>query len=1098
MQSTRYDRRTQAASYGGLTRVVEGPAAWLFTFVVFPLLLVAALLLPPVNLLERLEAFTYTRISAAGGALRDSDGTLVSFPSEGVDAAFFAALKSVPRIDFQASQPGQELYEAVRTMPTTMLPRSPIYQVKVRGSEPSLSNVRIPIPNDSKPYNTLSVYNWNGGGWEYIPSRVLEAEDVIEATVEGIAANFVVVQTSSAVPAATIDLGMNKTPPVNAVVTYKAMAGLYLRGDGALDGQAPTNEGGNTLPVIRNWEGSGLDPKVVRTDLLFNMLSDPGMIDNQVIAVRETVVQNGYPGVVIDYRGVDPQPSVMADYVHMISKLADELHKNGKTLAVRVEAPSPASADLWDTGGYDWRGLGKSVDTLIVPAPIDPRAFQPGADMDTMMAWAVSQVDRAKLQIEFNGQSVERSGSYLLLKGYTEALQPLVQKVKLEASGSQVAVSLDNPTLLDAVTWDETIGMYTYRFIDGQGLERNVFVENEGSFKHKLSMLQKYNVRNVNLQVPPSGDIDPNLWRVVLDFQQGAKIQGEKTPITVAYSVFGADGQPVGSANATLENSRALVNASASGEMKVEAKLSDARGGVIPLSVASVAKAVRVAVATVSNTAIAAAATSTDSQTVAAAATTTERPRLSSGQLVNVREGPGTNYATLGQIQPGGNFDIVGKSPAGDWWQIALPNGRNGWVIGQLVSTAGDVNAVTIAQDIQTAPQAVAAAPVAPAPADPQPAAPAPVAPAPADPAPVAAPVVSAPAPSGGIPFGYGIQAHVVDTSDGMISQVMGSARGMGFGWVKSQIEWKRFEAEAGARDFGPIDPIVNQANGAGINLLFSVVNAPAWAREGGHDASVGGPPADPATYAAFVGALAGKYCGSSLKAIEVWNEQNLHYEWGNKPLNPNEYVSLLAAGYSAIKSACPSMYVVTGALTPAGNNGGLAMDDFDYLRAMLQAGAARYADSIGAHPSGYNVPPSATAETACAAIQASGNSFNGACDSPHHSWSYRSTMEGYRNIAVQFGAGDKTIVATEFGWAAGGAYHPAYAYANDNDFTEQAAWTVEAYQMAKSWGWAGPMILWNLNFRVVADQTEKAQWGIVQNDWTPLPVYNSLAGMAK
>ena len=73
-----------------------------------------------------------------------------------------------------------------------------------------------------------------------------------------------------------------------------------------------------------------------------------------------------------------------------------------------------------------------------------------------------------------------------------------------------------------------------------------------------------------------------------------------------------------------------------------------------------------------------------------------------------------------------------------------------------------------------------------------------------------------------------------------------------------------------------------------------------------------------------------------------------------------------------------------------------------------------------------------------------------------------------------------------------------AYAYANDNDFEEQAAWTVEAYKMAKAWGWAGPMILWNLNFRVVADGTEKAQWGIVSNNWSPLPAYNALAGMPK
>ena len=67
---------------------------------------------------------------------------------------------------------------------------------------------------------------------------------------------------------------------------------------------------------------------------------------------------------------------------------------------------------------------------------------------------------------------------------------------------------------------------------------------------------------------------------------------------------------------------------------------------------------------------------------------------------------------------------------------------------------------------------------------------------------------------------------------------------------------------------------------------------------------------------------------------------------------------------------------------------------------------------------------------------------------------------------------------------------NPAYKYADDNDFTEQAQWTVEAYQMMKNWGWVGPAFLWNLNFRVVANGTELAQWGIVD------PVVESAAGL--
>ena len=106
--------------------------------------------------------------------------------------------------------------------------------------------------------------------------------------------------------------------------------------------------------------------------------------------------------------------------------------------------------------------------------------------------------------------------------------------------------------------------------------------------------------------------------------------------------------------------------------------------------------------------------------------------------------------------------------------------------------------------------------------------------------------------------------------------------------------------------------------------------------------------------------------------------------------------------------------------------------------------------------------------------------------------------MEGYRNIANVYGGTNKLIWPTEFGWAAGGAQNPNYKYADDNDFTEQAQWTVEAYQMMKNWGWAGPAFLWNLNFRVIANGTELAQWGIVDPSWNPLPAYTALAQMPK
>ncbi len=345
--------------------------------------------------------------------------------------------------------------------------------------------------------------------------------------------------------------------------------------------------------------------------------------------------------------------------------------------------------------------------------------------------------------------------------------------------------------------------------------------------------------------------------------------------------------------------------------------------------------------------------------------------------------------------------------------------------------------------------------------------------------------------------FGYGIQGHVLNQDDER--RVLAAVRDLGFTWFKQQVRWEAMEPHRGQRQWLELDELLDAADTQGVHVLFSVVAAPSWARESEADLTVSGPPADNEDLADYLGALASRYCGQ-LEAIEVWDEQNLHYNWGNLTLSAESYVQMLAAASTAIREACPSMWIISGAPTPAGSAANLVVDDFVYMQQMLEAGMANHVDGIGAHPSGYNVPPHATWQEACTAIQEAGNAFfNGACDSPHHSWSFRSTLEGYRALAVQYGASDKPVVPTEFGWAVGeGYYHHAYAFANDNSYQEQADWTVQAYVMMRDWGWIGPAFLWNLNFAVLAPGTERELWGIVASDWSLRPVYTALKQMAK
>lgn len=424
-------------------------------------------------------------------------------------------------------------------------------------------------------------------------------------------------------------------------------------------------------------------------------------------------------------------------------------------------------------------------------------------------------------------------------------------------------------------------------------------------------------------------------------------------------------------------------------------------------------------------------------------------PTVSAGQIVNLRSGPSTAFGRVGQLRPGQSLAIIGKNQDASWWQVQLPADSSAWVAGWVVRTAGAVDQVPVAQNIpQPPPQAAAAA--------------------------------AAPRPSAPGFFGYGIQVDPEGDRGGTI----GAVKGLGFNWIKFQLPWKDYEGQQGQRNWP--DDKVNDFNANGLNILASIVKAPNWARPGNTDLSVEGPPADPGAYASFVGEFAARYCGR-VQAIEVWNEQNLHYEWGNESLDAARYVRLLAAAYRAIKAACPGMIVVSGAPTPTGANPPAAIPDFRYLEQMYQAGLRSYADAIGVHPSGYGNPPDVRVQDAQAGRYSRPSHFD------HPSFYFRNVMEQYRNIMVKYGDGNKRLWPTEFGWASSGNPRPGYEYAVYNSEQDQGQYIVRAYQMMRDWGWVGVAFLWNLNYNVTQPGSEMAAFGIQGR-----PAYGALQAMPK
>jgi hypothetical protein len=122
----------------------------------------------------------------------------------------------------------------------------------------------------------------------------------------------------------------------------------------------------------------------------------------------------------------------------------------------------------------------------------------------------------------------------------------------------------------------------------------------------------------------------------------------------------------------------------------------------------------------------------------------------------------------------------------------------------------------------------------------------------------------------------------------------------------------------------------------AGTKVILDVVGTPEW-ETGSSDEHT--PPASPAEYAAFVGALA-EHFGARVSAYEIWNEEDSPSWWTGAP-NPVAYTQLLQATYPVVKAAEPHATVVLGGLT--GN-------DYPFLEGVYQAGGKGYFDAVGVH----------------------------------------------------------------------------------------------------------------------------------------------------
>ena len=336
------------------------------------------------------------------------------------------------------------------------------------------------------------------------------------------------------------------------------------------------------------------------------------------------------------------------------------------------------------------------------------------------------------------------------------------------------------------------------------------------------------------------------------------------------------------------------------------------------------------------------------------------------------------------------------------------------------------------------------------------------------------------------------------------VRRAMAMLRDAHITWARQQFPWEDIEIH-GRGDFEDrrnrpyrsawtkYDRIVQEAANHRIRLLVRLDDPPDWAFAVPQAAGEKGPPDDYADYAAFVSAVAERYC-DKVRYYQLWNEPNIFPEWGNRDVDPAGYAKLLQASAKALREACPGAVVVSAALAQTTEPGGKNMDDLKYLDALYEAGWQNDFDVL--------------------AVQAFGL-WTGPTDrrvSPDRANFARPQLA--RDIMVRRGDPDKAVWITEMGWDSPPLFIPApdapptatqtagtpmpapYGRVSEE---ERGRYTARAYQrILEEWPWAGVGFTWFLRRPNREWHTRpEGYFRLVEPEWQPLPAFDAMADAA-
>lgn len=562
MQTLQRDDEPTIESGGGRPNLPVIAIVGVVGVVIVVALALVALFLPPLNLAASLRCGDV--VDANNPALAYDDGSIVTWI--GPDSVRLC-FDTVSRETFEAGEAGGKFSGALEAIPPYLQLKSGLYTLDVVNSNGSVATLDIPIPADAtSSYQTLDLYRWDDQikQWVYVPGRVDPARSVI--STDELPDNVALFSVGAVSPLVSTILEANDSfdPSAGSGLNIVMPTGLNLQPDGtiagALIGGWQLNAGYAVVPVIRSTDSASLS----------GLLNNQASVALHVADLKAFVVSDGYHGVAIDYRDVNPADRAV--FAQFIAELAAGLHPYNKMVVVVLPPPTDLGG-TFDSGGYDWRAIGKSADVLVITPGDNPADFAANGKLNSLLTWAVGETNRFKLHVASSALSAQDSGGSVSLITYDEALAGF-GKVKTDTAppegltyytpGSQIGFALDG-SVADLAA-DQNTGAYTYTLNDAGGA-RKVWIVMGSTIRARLDMANAFHVGGLvvnNLFVPGN---NTGALTAINEFKANAA-SSVPNSLSLLWTVNGSNGQ-VASQNVGL-GTPFLWQADAQGDFTVQ------------------------------------------------------------------------------------------------------------------------------------------------------------------------------------------------------------------------------------------------------------------------------------------------------------------------------------------------------------------------------------------------------------------------------------------------------------------------------------------------------------------------------------------------